>query len=145
MPVPKLEAIPREKYKKRQSYKHLENITRSALISTGKNGKRRSHKYWENNKRQSHKNWEKYGKRRSHKHWENMYIHTYTYIYIYTSIHIYLHAYLMDFRPQAPTTMPRQIYLNKVCGAGVTRLRDQSCAAPLVGAASSARPHAIPP
>ena len=39
----------------------------------------------------------------------------------------------MDFRPQAPTTMPRQIYLNKVCGAGVTRLRDQSCAAPLVG------------
>ena len=117
-----------KKYKKRQSYKHWENITRGDLISTGKNGKRRSHQYWEYNKRPSQKNWEKYGKRRSHEHWEK-YVHTYIYIHIHTflNIHPCIYAHMHTFMNVRPQTS-RYAYAalrHRVCGAGVTRLRDQ--------------------
>ena len=49
---------------------------------------------------------------------------------MYTYIHI-----PMVFNPQAPTSAKADLR-QRVCGAGVTRLRDQSCAAPLVPAAS---------
>ena len=52
------------------------------------------------------------------------------YIYMYTYIHI-----PMVFNPQAPTSAKADLR-QRMCGAGVTRLRDQSCAAPLWSAAS---------